>query len=97
MNLLSRFTKPDYLSGEDFLKNYSYTVPKGFNFVRDVMARICLSGARAVGHDLDQRAWGREEIYFSGYEPAFQEGGERASRHGNRAGRSRASDAQEAV
>ena len=37
MNLLSRFTKPDYLSGEDFLKNYSYTVPKGFNFVRDVM------------------------------------------------------------
>ena len=37
MNLLSRFTRADYVSGEDFLKNYRYTVPEGFNFVRDVM------------------------------------------------------------
>ena len=37
MNLLSRFTKPDYESGEDFLNNYTYTAPENFNFARDVM------------------------------------------------------------
>ena len=37
MNLLSRFTRTDYASAEDFLRNYSYTVPAGFNFARDVI------------------------------------------------------------
>ena len=37
MNLLSRFTRPDYKDGEDFLANYSYTAPENFNFARDVI------------------------------------------------------------
>ena len=37
MNLLSRFTKPDYKDGEDFLNNYTYTAPANFNFARDVI------------------------------------------------------------
>ena len=37
MNLLSRFTKPDYTDAEDFLSHYSYTAPAGFNFARDVI------------------------------------------------------------
>ena len=37
MNLLGRFTRTNYASQEDFLQNYSYTIPQGFNFVRDVM------------------------------------------------------------
>ena len=28
MNLLSRFTRPDYKDGEDFLAHYSYTARK---------------------------------------------------------------------
>ena len=37
MNLLPRFTRTDYASAEDFLRNYSYTAPAGFNFARDVI------------------------------------------------------------
>ena len=37
MNLLSRFTRPDYANQDDFLANYSYTAPEGFNFARDVI------------------------------------------------------------
>ena len=37
MNLLSRFTRPDYANQDDFLANYSYTAPDGFNFARDVI------------------------------------------------------------
>lgn len=37
MNLLGRFTRTNYASQEDFLQNYSYTIPQGFNFVLDVM------------------------------------------------------------
>ena len=37
MNLLSRFTRPDYKDGEDFLNNYTYTAPANFNFARDVI------------------------------------------------------------
>ena len=38
MNLLSRFTRPDYKDGrEDFLAHYSYTAPENFNFAREVI------------------------------------------------------------
>ena len=37
MNLLSRFPRPDYKDGEDFLANYSYTAPENFNFARDII------------------------------------------------------------
>lgn len=37
MNLLARFTKPDYASAEDFLANYTYSAPENFNFARDVI------------------------------------------------------------
>ena len=44
MRLLSRFTREDYDSQEDFEKNYTVHIPENFNFARDVVdeyARLC--------------------------------------------------------
>ena len=54
MNLLSRFTRPDYKDGEDFLANYSYTAPENFNFARDVIDEYARLAPRSGGDDLDE-------------------------------------------
>ena len=56
MNLLSRFTKPDYKDGEDFLNNYTYTAPANFNFARDVIdeyARLAPDQTLSLIHILE--------------------------------------------
>jgi acetyl-CoA synthetase len=50
MNLISKFTRADYSSLNDFYANYSYSMPNNFNFARDVLGEYAnrAPGQRAL-------------------------------------------------